>query len=216
MIQQHTLILPAAYLPSISYFALLKKAGNACIEQHETYPKQTYRNRCEIYTEKGKTALVIPVSKPNGNQSKTSDIKIFNKDQWFVKHWRAIESAYRSSPYFLYYKDELKVFYNGSHNSLLEFDLVLIGYFCELFDIKTSIKLSEDYIRIPDAIDYREKLSPKKPHFIGSFSKYTQVFDTKHGFIANLSVVDLLFNLGPESSDYITRLSEEMILRNPY
>jgi len=209
--QSPALILPTAYLPSISYFALLRKADYACIEQYETYPKQTYRNRCEIYTEKGKTALVIPVSKPNGNQTKTFDIRIFNKDQWFVKHWRAIESAYRSSPYFLYYKDELKVFYTGSHNSLLAFDLVLIRYFCELFDIKTPIKLSTDYVKIPDGADYRERLSPKKTSLFRNFPKYTQVFDTKHGFIPDLSIVDLLFNLGPESSDYIAQLSEEMV-----
>ena len=144
--QQSYLLLPAAYLPSVTYFALLNNAENVIIEQFETYPKQTYRNRCEIYTEKGKTSLVIPVSKPNGNHTKTKDIQIFNNDNWYVKHWRAIESAYQASPYFLYYKDELKSFYDGSHKKLLEFNLALISHFCDLFDIKTSIKLSSEII----------------------------------------------------------------------
>lgn len=205
--QQSNFVLPIAYLPSVTYFALLKNVDNAIIEQFETYPKQTYRNRCDIYTEKGKTSLVIPVSKPNGNHTKTADIEIFNYDKWYVKHWRAIESAYQASPYFLYYKDELKPFYNGSHKKLLEFNLELIMHFCKLFDIKTPISLSSDYIK-GTGIDYREILSPKKPPIIHNFPEYTQVFAARHGFIPNLSILDLLFNLGPESGDYVYRLGE--------
>ncbi|PLW97253.1 MAG: hypothetical protein C0591_06970 [Marinilabiliales bacterium] len=205
--QQSHLILAAAYLPSVSYFALLNNAQNAIIEQFETYPKQTFRNRCEIYTEKGETSLVIPVSKPNGNHTKIKDIQIFNNDNWYVKHWRAIESAYQASPYFLYYKDELKSFFDGSYKMLLEFNLALIRHFCNLFDIKTFIQLSSEYLKSAD-IDYREVLSPKKPPIIHNFPEYTQVFDAKHGFIPNLSILDLLFNLGPESRDYLSRLGE--------
>lgn len=205
--QQSHLILPAAYLPSVSYFALLNNAQNALIEQFETYPKQTYRNRCEIYTEKGKTSLVIPVIKPNGNHTKIKDIQIFNDDNWHVKHWRAIESAYQASPYFLFYKDELKLFFNGSYKMLLEYDMALIKYFCKLFDISTSIRLSSNYIKDKD-IDFRQKLSPKKPPIIQNFPEYTQVFDVKHGFIPNLSILDLLFNLGPESGDYLSQLGK--------
>lgn len=203
--QQLHLILPAAYLPSVSYFALLNKAESIIIEQFESYPKQTYRNRCEIYTEKGRTSLVIPVSKPNGNHTKTKDIRIFNHDKWFIKHWRAIESAYQASPYFLYYKDELKPFFDGSYKMLLEYDLALTIHLCDLFDISTSISLSSDYKK-GMAIDYREKLSPKKLPIIHNFPEYTQVFDANHGFIPNLSILDLLFNLGPESHAYLTRL----------
>lgn len=207
MKNQASVLLPIAYLPSITYFTLLKSAENAIIEQFETYPKQTYRNRCEIYTEKGKTALVIPVSKPNGNRTKTADIQIFNTDNWYVKHWRAIESAYQASPFFLYYKDELKSFYDGSHKKLLDLNLALTSHFCNLFDIKTSITLSADYIDKKDInFDYRDKLSPKKQPIIHNFLKYTQVFDARHGFIPNLSILDLLFNLGPESGDYLTQL----------
>jgi len=207
--QQSHLILPAAYLPSVTYFALLSKAEKVIIEQFETYPKQTYRNRCEIYTEKGITALVIPVSKPNGNHTKTTDIQIFNLDKWFVKHWRAIESAYQASPYFLYYKDDLKPFFNGSYKMLLEYDIALTKHFCNLFDISTAMSLSSDYLK-GVGIDYREELSPKKPPIIHNFPEYTQVFDVKHGFIPNLSILDLLFNLGPESGDYLSILGEQL------
>ena len=201
-------ILPIAYLPPVSYFAILHKADQVIIEQHETYPKQTYRNRCEIYSEKGKTSLTIPVKKPNGNQTKTSEIRIFNEDKWFVKHWRAIEIAYRTSPYFLFYGDELKMFFKGSYDSLLEFNMALIQYFCDLFNIQTPITISENYIENPEThLDFREILSPKKPSVINYFPEYTQVFNTKHGFIPNLSILDVLFNLGPESVDYISKLS---------
>ena len=205
-------ILPVAYLPPVSYFVLLNGADRVIFEQHETYPKQTYRNRCEIYSEKGKTSLTIPVKKPNGNQTKTSEIRIFNEDNWFVKHWRAIEIAYQSSPYFLYYGDELKIFFDGSYDSLLEFNLALIQYFCDLFNIQTPITLSEDYLENPETHpDFREVLSPKKPPIINYFPAYTQVFTTKYGFIPNLSIIDVLFNLGPESADYISKLSFEKL-----
>ena len=201
-------ILPIAYLPPISYFALLSMAEKVIIEQHETYPKQTYRNRCEIYTEKGKASLTIPVNKPNGNSSKTSEVIIFNEDKWFVRHWRAIEIAYSASPYFLYYGDELKSFFNGAYDTLLAFDLALIQHFFNILEIETSILLSEAYIRNPNnSHDFRDILTPKKPSFIDNFQEYTQVFNTKHGFIPNLSILDLLFNLGPESLNYISLIS---------
>lgn len=201
-------ILSIAYLPPISYFVLLYKADKALIEQHETYSKQTYRNRCEIYTEKGKTSLTIPVNKPHGNRSKTSEVKIFNEDKWYIKHWRTIEIAYSASPYFLYYSDDLKSFFNGVHDSLLLFDMALLKHLCEVLEINTSIELTNEYTVYHDTNpDYREILTPKKSSVIERPLEYTQVFNNKHGFISNLCILDLLFNLGPESTAYISNSS---------
>jgi len=204
-------ILPTAYLPPIEYFSLLNTSKAIIIEQHETYSKQTYRNRCEIYTEKGKMPLIIPVSKPSGKQTITEDILIFNQDKWYVKHWRAIETAYKAAPFFLYYSNEINSFYNGTFHNLLNFNLELTKLFCQIIGIETELALSADYLKQVDTkIDYREAISPKKPNIITSFPDYTQVFSTNHGFIPNLSIIDLLFNLGPESYNYISDLSEKL------
>ena len=206
------ILLSTAYMPPVAYFALLYNTDEAVIEQYETYQKQTYRNRCEIYTEKGKMALSIPVSKPSGNHTKTKDILIFNQDQWYKKHWRAIESAYLPAPFFIYYSDEIKPFFERPFKWLLDFNTQLTETFNRIIGLDTTISLSEDYIKTPkDKIDYRTALSPKKPeNIIKKFPKYTQVFETGYGFIPNLSILDLVFNLGPESYDYITALSKQM------
>ncbi|RLD47457.1 MAG: hypothetical protein DRI88_06110 [Bacteroidetes bacterium] len=201
-------------MPPIEYFVLLHSSGQAIVEQYETYQKQTYRNRCLIYTEKGKMALTIPVSKPFGNHTKTKDILIFNQDKWYIKHWRAIETAYLSAPFFIYYRDEIEPFFKTPFERLLDFNMQLSQLFCRIIGIETTITLSEDYMKVPgDRVDYRTVLSPKKPeNIIKEFPEYIQVFETNHGFIPNLSILDLIFNLGPESYDYIAVLSEQIHL----
>ena len=155
--------------------------------------------------------LIIPVSKPSGKQTITEDILIFNQDKWYVKHWRAIETAYKAAPFFLYYSNEINSFYNGTFHNLLNFNLELTKLFCQIIGIETELALSADYLKQVDTkIDYREAISPKKPNIITSFPDYTQVFSTNHGFIPNLSIIDLLFNLGPESYNYISDLSEKL------
>ncbi len=198
-----------AYMPPIEYFVLLDNAEQVIVEQFETYQKQTYRNRCLIYTEKGKMALTIPVSKPFGNHTKTKDLLIFNQDKWFIKHWRAIETAYKSAPFFLYYSDEVKLFFGGSFDRLIDFNLELTRLFCGLIGIDTTISLSAGYMQQTDAnMDYRATLSPKRSGILDVFPAYTQVFGTKHGFLPNLSILDLIFNLGPESQAYISEVGK--------
>ena len=206
------ILLTTAYMPPVAYFALLCHANIAVIEQFETYQKQTYRNRSEIYSEKGKMALSIPVSKPSGNHTKTKDILIFNQDNWYKKHWRAIETAYLPAPFFIYYSHEIKPFFEQPFKWLLDFNMQLTELFSRIIGLDTTITLSEDYIKTPeDKIDYRTTLSPKKSeNTLERFPKYTQVFETSHGFIPNLSILDLVFNLGPESHEYIATLSKQI------
>ncbi len=198
-------------MPPIEYFVLLSCSDHSIIEQFETYQKQTYRNRCLIYTEKGKMPLTVPVSKPFGNHTKTKDILIFNREKWFIKHWRAIETAYQSAPFFLYYSDEVRMFYEGTFNRLIDFNLGLTRLFCHLTGVSTPISLSDDYADPSDVKqDYRTAFSSKKPHILKDFHEYTQVFSAKHGFIPNLSIIDLVFNLGPDSSAYISELQDQL------
>jgi len=212
-VEKHaSILISTAYMPPIAYFALLEYSDTVIIEQYETYQKQTYRNRCEIYSEKGKMALSIPVGKPEGNRTKTKDILIFNQDKWYKKHWRAIETAYLSAPFFIYYKDEIEPFFQKPYEQLLDFNLQLTQTFCRIIGINTTIIFSDDYIKTPgNSVDYRTALSPKKQvGLIEKFPEYTQVFDLKHGFIPNLSILDLLFNMGPDSYDYISALSDQI------
>jgi hypothetical protein len=177
------------------------------IEIHETYPKQTFRNRCEIFTEKGQMSLSIPVTKVFGNRTKTSQVVINNAEKWQLKHWRAIESAYLSSPFFLYYKDEVQDFFSGEHTKLLKFNLDLTNTLCRLIGIQIELQLTDNFILHPDNTnDFRNSIHPKKSPTISNFPEYLQVFSDRHEFIPNLSIIDLIFNLGPESKNYLENL----------
>jgi hypothetical protein len=202
MMSKKTILLPIAYLPPVSWFSLLLKHP-VRIEQHETYQRQSYRNRCLIYSERGILPLSIPVSKPNRNHTLTPEVEIYNDEKWYLKHWRAIRSAYEASPYFLYYKDEFKDFYNDSFSKLFDFDMQLIFKLCEIMEIHPQISFTDKFEKNPaNTIDLRNTFSPKKP-LSYLFPGYMQVFSSRHGFLPDLSVPDLLFNLGPESKSYL-------------
>ncbi len=204
---QNNILLSTAYLPPVGYFYYLLKARKVYIEQFETYPKQTYRNRCEIYSEKGKMSLSIPVTKPEGNHTKTKDVKIFNGERWYLNHWRAIEAAYLASPFFLYYRDELEKFFTGRHENLLQFNLLLVNTVCGMIGFRPVIELTGSFLKAPARVtDLRFALSPKRPPVLKHFPAYLQVFRERHGFIPNLSIIDLLFNLGPDTVDYLDSL----------
>jgi hypothetical protein len=201
-------LLSMAYLPPVSWFSLLLKYP-VRIEQYETYQRQSYRNRCLIYSERGVLPLSIPVSKPYGNRTLTKDVRIFNGEKWYLKHWRAIQSAYEASPYFLYYQDDLKAFYTGEFDNLFDFDRLLIEKVCELLEIRPRWHLTEKFEKNPaDSYDLRQSFSPKKP-LNHTFPEYIQVFSTRHGFLPDLSILDLLFNLGPESKSYLSQITLE-------
>lgn len=203
----NTTFLSTAYFPPIEYFYLLQKFENVVIEAEESFPKQTYRNRCIIYSEKGNLTLTLPVSKPFGNQTKTKEIEIFNEDRWQTNHWRAIHSAYQNSPYFLYYRDELEIFFTKKAVNLINWNLEITKTLCKLIGIKTEFTVSKEFIK-PESLenDHRFDISPKAPSLHMNFPDYIQVFSDRHGFIENLSILDLLFNLGPESVDYLKKI----------
>ncbi len=201
-------ILPVAYLPSIKYFALLNKYELVYIEKHETYPRQTHRNRCVIYSANGKLNLSIPVSKPSGRHTKTKDVEICYDENWQTTHWRAIESAYNSSPFFLYYKDDLYTFFSGKKTkNLLEYNINLINLLIRLINMKCKILYTDSFIKTYNSNhDYRNIFSGKEKYDRFDFPDYPQVFSYKYGFIPNLSIIDLLFNMGAETKNYLSRI----------
>ena len=203
------ILLSTAYLPPIEYMGALLKTENITIEKEETYAKQTYRNRCRILSANGLLDLSIPVNKVNGNNTKTKDITILNSDRWFVNHWRAINSAYSGSPFFLYYKDDLKEFYTGKYENLLEFNTELTNKLLNLIGIVCKLKYS-DLFTLPNEMSYdaRYSITPKTEVDSLYYNEYTQVFSNKFSFIPNLSIIDLLFNLGPEAKEYLNQYNQ--------
>lgn len=206
MNKKNPVVLSTAYLPPIAWFALLEQ-HEVWLEAHETYPKQTFRNRTEIYSEKGRMALSIPVNRPGGNRTPIGEVQIFNEEKWYLRHWRAIQSAYEASPYFLYYKDDLLDFYRGEIDNLFEFNYQLINVLSKLMGIETKMNLTTTFEKNPaNGTDLRQLIHPKRKMENVIFPSYIQVFIDRHGFIPNLSILDLLFNMGPESKDYLKKI----------
>jgi hypothetical protein len=199
-----SILLPTAYLPPIGYFVRIANSQSIIIEREENYLKQTYRNRCEIYSSNGKLSLSIPVKKTYGNHTKVKDIKIENSVKWQLNHWRAIIAAYNQSPYFLFYQDELKDYYFRNFEYLLEFNTKLLEVVLKILKMQRNLSFTSEFNKIPleNCLDFRMSLNPKSPQLI-ALKEYSQVFRERYGFQSNLSILDLLFNIGPESSEYL-------------
>ena len=210
-----TVLLSSAYLPPVEYFAKMLAYRHACIEQHDNYMKQTYRNRCTIAGPDGEITLTVPIEKPDTLKCPMRDIRISDHGKWRHLHWYALESAYNQTPYFDYLKDDFRPFYEKKFDFLMDFNEELLYLLCQLIDMEPQISRSEDYLKeiSPDIADFREVIHPKKdfrttdPDF--QAVPYYQVFQSKLGFLPNLSIVDLLFNMGPESL-LILKQSEKM------
>lgn len=199
------LILPALYLPPISYFsAIAHAAGNILLEKHEHYPKQSYRTRASIYSANGKLDLIIPVHKGKNGHTKMKDVRINYDADWQRLHWMSLQTAYRRSAYFEYYEDDFALFYQQRYDLLFDYNAAQLALLLRLLKIDSQIgstaSYREDY---SPHIDFRTSIHPKKSHLHPAPRPYYQVFETKHGFLGNLSIVDLLFNQGPQSKSHL-------------
>jgi hypothetical protein len=198
------ILLSSAYLPPVQYFAHLQIAEQVWIEQYDHYQKQTYRNRCVIAAPDGPLSLTVPIEKPNTQKAFMRDIRISDHGNWRHLHWNAIESAYNHTPFFEYYKDDFRPFYEKKFDFLVDYNEQLCQLVCQLIDIDTSLQRTESYVAEPlnTIIDLRDAIHPKKEVMDdASFSAvpYYQVFQERLGFLPNLSIIDLLFNMGPEA-----------------
>jgi hypothetical protein len=204
-----SVLLSSFYLAPVQYFSKLFRAERVCIEIHDTYQKQSYRNRCLIAGANGVLPLSIPIEKTEAEKCEMKDIRISDHGNWRHLHWNALVSAYNSTPFFEYYCDDFRQFYEKKYTYLVDFNEDLRVLICRLLDIHPLVTYTERFIEtVPDGMmDFRETIHPKpsrqKPDPNFKTIPYYQVFSEKYGFLENLSIVDLLFNMGNESRLYL-------------
>ena len=186
-------VLPSAYLPPVSWFASIVRGEPIFIEQHENYQKQTIRNRCTIDSPNGALHLSIPINRSTFTNGKCpmKDIKISTHTDWQRQHWYAIETTYFNSPFFEYLQDDFRPFYNREWTFLMDFNEALIYKCMEILDIQPKMSRTVEYTGTTPFAPSEPKSAPFKPYY--------QVFQHKHGFLPDLSIIDLIFNMGNES-----------------
>lgn len=195
-----TAYLSTAYLGPVQQYCKLMQFDEVRIETAENYVKQTYRNRCTIAAAGGPLSLSIPVVKPDTAKCLTRDIRISDHGNWRHLHWNALVSAYGMSPYFEYYEEDFAPFYEKKYEFLFDFNEELRLTVCRLLDLQPNVAYTETYLPEVEN-DFRAIIRPKHEGADPEFAAkpYYQVFRESHGFIPNLSIADLLFNMGPES-----------------
>lgn len=224
-----TALLQTTYFGPVQWYQKLKRYDHCVIEQYDSYQKQTYRNRCVIATANGLQALTVPVdhSPLTIDHVQCKDLRISDHNQWRRVHWNALQSAYSESPFFEYYADDIRPFFEQKYEFLIDFNEAIRQKMCELLDIETSVSYSSGFrvqdsgfkvqgsgfmvqgswFRVQDSgfRDFREVIHAKHPQDDPEFQprSYWQVFQHRYGFQPNLSILDLLFCMGPEAVFYL-------------
>lgn len=194
------------YFPNIAHFVAMVKSDSVCFEVCDNYQKQSYRNRTEIYGANGKLALTVPVSYSQKNRQLYKDVKIANEDDWQLQHLKSLQSAYSMSPFFEFYIDDLMPLFETKFDFILDLNLKCFEILQD--SLQLELNVSESTVFEKDAlnkIDFRPLA--KRNYQANNLEYYTQVFTEKYGFISNLSILDLLFNEGPNTELYITQQS---------
>lgn len=197
-------LLHPSYFPSIAQCVAIANANALTFERCDNFNKQTYRNRCYIYAANGKLLLNIPVVHSQKNRQLYRDVKIATSENWQGQHWKSLQSAYKMSPFFEFYDYELEPLFTKPFEYLLDFNLSCFEILCSCLELDTPINFTDTFELTPvDTLtDYRHLVQAKKePDY--NFTPYTQVFAQKHGWLPNLSILDLLFNEGPNSINYL-------------
>ncbi|KQT26334.1 hypothetical protein ASG22_05040 [Chryseobacterium sp. Leaf405] len=199
-------LLPVFYLPPISWFSAFLDAENEILfEQFESFPKQTYRNRTNIYGANGKLSLIIPIA--HNNKREFKNIEISYTEDWRKLHWKSIKTAYQSSPYFEFYEDKFRKIFDLKEKNLLDFNLKSLEIIQQILKTEKAHSLNIEYIKNPEELNLRESFSAKNPSEF-EMNEYYQTFSDKLGFLKDLSILDLICNKGPESLTYIKNIKQ--------
>ena len=206
------ILIHPTYFPSISHFVALIQSENITFELEDNFQKQTNRNRAYIYSPNGIQLLNIPVKHSKESHQKTKDIRIETDFDWQKQHFKSLEAAYRSSPFFEFFEDDIRPIFKKKYDFLLDLNFEILDILLKCFRLKLDFTKTTEYFHEIDTTsttDCRALVNGKKDFSL--FESYTQVFDDKHGFIKNLSVLDLLFNEGKYAMDYLKK--QELILK---
>lgn len=204
-----TSLLYPTYFPNIAHFWAMVNWDVVYFEVSDNYQKQSYRNRTEIYAANGKLALTVPVSYSQKNRQLYKDVKIANEEQWQIQHLKSLQSAYSMSPFFEFYIDDLMPLFETHFDYILDFNLKCFEIIVNALQLNITPKHTKTFVPIAkekqttDKTDFRPLV--KRNFKTKSLQPYTQVFTEKHGFIPNLSILDLLFNEGPNAELYLKR-----------
>ncbi|TWR26650.1 WbqC family protein [Mucilaginibacter achroorhodeus] len=197
-------VLPMFYLPPVEYFTKLNTfKPDVVFDVEEHFPKQTYRNRANIYSPDGLLSLVVPVVKGSKNHTKTKDVKISYDFRWQRLHWMSLQACYRRSAYFEYYEADFAPFYEKRYDYLLDYNRELFELLLRLTKNKLEVSFTDTYeTEYPGLTDLRNAFNAKAT-LATEQKQYFQVFEERNGFLPNLSIVDLLFNQGPQAANYL-------------
>ena len=197
------ILLHPTYFPSIVQMVAAVKVDKLVFEIQDNYQKQSYRNRTYIAHANGRLLLNVPIKhSKNGIRQKTKIVTIENSFPWQTQHWKSLQSAYRTSPFFEFYEDDIAPIFNNPAKQLLELNFSIYKLLCELIGLDKSYDTTTEYLIEPPQLDLRYLVEAKKQKN-HQLSSYTQVMEANHGFLPNLSVLDLLFNEGPNALAYL-------------
>jgi len=202
-------VIHSTYFPNVAHFWAIVNADAVYFEVCDNYQKQSYRNRTEIYGANGKLALTMPVSYTQKNRQLYKDVKIANEEQWQIQHLKSLQSAYSMSPFFEFYIDDLMSLFETQFDYILDFNLKCFEVLSNSLQLNITPKHTHFFEKEPtEKKDFRDLV--KRNFEVQSFQPYTQVFTEKYGFIPNLSILDLLFNEGPNAELYLKQ--QELVL----
>jgi hypothetical protein len=200
------LLIETQYLPPIATFSAIKSCTHICFEAQEHYQKRSFRNKCDIASANGLLSLTIPLLSGKNAQTPIQEVRISNAERWQAQHWQTLRSAYGRAPFFEYYADYFQAFYEKPYEQLWTFNQAQFLLLVKLLKLDVSVSFTEIYekeVSTNEYLDFRNKLTNRATDFDVKTKKYPQLFEDRFGFLPNLSIIDLLFCMGPQTKDYL-------------